>query len=283
MYSLFTLTCSEASTLNYELVIILENPDKNLTQIFNFQRLLSSRAMNQENDRLMGRRSFLHLTGTGSMALAAAVTGGAFWSMQSDRAIAAPLEPLSPDAALQRLMDGNQRFVQQKGTHPDQSPARMKEVSQAQHPFATILTCADSRVPPEILFDEGIGDLFDIRVAGNIITPEVLGSLEYAVAILDSPLIMVLGHERCGAVTAAVQGKPLPGHISSFVKAIKPAIAQTKGESDDLVDKAVIANVRYQINKLKQNSAIVSQRLLDRKLKIVGGRYDLDTGEVTLI
>lgn len=238
--------------------------------------------MNQ--NELIDRRSFLNLTGTGGIALIAAVMGGAVWSERPKRAIAAPLaETLSPDTALKRLMDGNQRFVQQKGEHPDQSSARVKEVAQAQHPFATLLSCADSRVPPEILFDEGIGDLFDIRVAGNIVTPEVLGSLEYAVDILGTPLIMVLGHERCGAVTAAVQGEALPGHISSFVKAIKPAISQTTGESDDPVDSAVIANVQYQIKKLKSNSTLLSQRLLDGELKIVGGRYDLDTGEVSLV
>lgn len=217
------------------------------------------------------------------MAMVAAVTGSAFWNIHSEQAIAAPLEPLSPDAALQKLMDGNQRFVQQKGKHPDQSQTRMKEVAQAQHPFATLLSCADSRVPPEILFDEGIGDLFDIRVAGNIVTPEVLGSLEYAVAVLGTPVVMVLGHERCGAVTAAVQGERLPGHIGSFVKAIKPVIAKTKGIPGDPVDNAVIANVQYQIQKLKWSSAILSQQSLNGKLKIVGGRYDLDTGEVTLI
>ncbi|MFE1748275.1 carbonic anhydrase [Coleofasciculus sp. H7-2] len=238
--------------------------------------------MNQNNG-LMGRRNFLNLTGTGGIALMAAVTGSAFWGVQANRAIAATLEPSNPDAALKRLMEGNQRFVQHKGKHPDQSEERIKEVAQAQHPFATLLTCADSRVPPEILFDEGLGDLFDIRVAGNIVTPEVLGSLEYAVAVLGTPVIMVLGHERCGAVTAAVQGERLPGNMNSFVKAIKPAIAKAKDEPGDPVDNAVIANVRYQIEKLKQNSTIVSERLLDEKLKIVGGRYDLDTGEVTLI
>lgn len=238
--------------------------------------------MNENND-LMGRRNFLNLTGTGGIALMAAVAGSAFWGVQANRAIAATVDPPSPDAALKRLMEGNQRFVQHKANHPDQSEARIKELAQAQHPFATLLTCADSRVAAEILFDEGLGDLFDIRVAGNIVTPEVLGSLEYAVDILGTPLIMVLGHERCGAVTAAVQGKHLSGHINSFVKAIKPAIANIEGTSDDLVNNAVVANVRYQIEKLKQNSSILSQKLLDNKLKIVGGRYDLDTGEVSLI
>ncbi|HEY9634746.1 MAG TPA: carbonic anhydrase [Coleofasciculaceae cyanobacterium] len=238
--------------------------------------------MNQNNG-LMGRRRFLTLTGTGGMALGAAVMGSVFWSMQSDQAIAASLESPNPDAALKRLLDGNQRFVKQKSKHPDQSRSRIKEVAQAQHPFATVLSCADSRVTPEILFDEGIGDLFDIRVAGNIVTPEVLGSLEYAVAILGTPVLMVLGHERCGAVTAAVQGERLPGHIGSFVKPIKPVISRTKGQPGDPVDNAVIANVQYQLEKLKRSSPILSGRSQEGKLKIVGGRYDLDTGEVTLI
>jgi len=238
--------------------------------------------MHQTNG-LIGRRNFLNLTGTGGMALVAAVAGSALWSMKPDQAMATALELSSPDAALKRLMDGNQRFMQQKGKHPDQTQARVKEVAQGQHPFATLLTCADSRVPPEILFDEGIGDIFDIRVAGNVVTPEVLGSLEYAVALLGSPLVMVLGHERCGAVTAAVEGERLPGQIGSFVKAIEPALARTKGQSGDAVENAVIANIHYQIEKLKQNSDILSQRLLNGKLKLIGGRYDLDTGEVTLI
>lgn len=235
------------------------------------------------NNRLMARRSFLKLTGTSGIGLMATATASVFWSMQPKRAIAASVQDLSPDAALKRLMDGNQRFVQEKGEHPDQSRARIKEVAKAQHPFAALLSCADSRVPPEILFDEGIGDLFDIRVAGNIVTPEVLGSLEYAADILGTPLIMVLGHERCGAVTAAVQGKRLSGHIGSFVQAIKPAVLKTEGELDDLIDKTVLTNVQYQIEKLKRNSTLLSQRLQDGRLKIVGGRYDLDTGEVTLI
>ncbi|HEY9832147.1 MAG TPA: carbonic anhydrase [Stenomitos sp.] len=245
--------------------------------------------MNQTNGWIgpngwMGRRSFLNLTGTSGMALVAAVAGSAFWSMRSEQAIASPvLDPPNPDAALKRLMDGNQRFVTQKIKHPDQSKARMKEVAQAQHPFATVLSCADSRVAPEILFDEGIGDLFDVRVAGNIVIPEVLGSIEYAVEILGTPVLMVLGHERCGAVTAAVQGERLPGHMGSFVKAIKPVISKTKGQAGDPVDNAVVANVQYQIEKLKRSSTILSARSQDGKLKIVGGRYDLDSGEVILI
>lgn len=243
--------------------------------------------MNRSNG-LIGRRTFWKLAGVGGVGLAAAATGGAFWCAQpaTARAESGPQqtpEPQNPDAALKRLLDGNQRFLQQKAQHPDQSGARLQEVAQAQHPFATLLSCADSRVAPEILFDEGIGDLFDIRVAGNIVTPEVLGSLEYAVALLGTPLIMVLGHERCGAVTAAVAGEQLPGNIGSFVKAIKPVVSKVKGKSGDLVENAVIANVQYQLELLKQNSALLAERMLEGKLKIVGGRYDLDSGEVSII
>lgn len=237
---------------------------------------------------LIGRRTLLELIGVGGVGLAATAMGSAFWYLKPAQARAESRpqqtsEPLNPDTALKRLLDGNQRFVQQKSYHSDQSLRRLQEVAQAQYPFATLLSCADSRVPPEIIFDEGIGDLFDIRVAGNIVTPEVLGSLEYAVAVLRTPLIMVLGHERCGAVTAAVEGKLLPGQIGSFVKAIKPALSRIKGKSGDPVEDAVISNIQYQIEELKQNSVILAQSMLEGKLKIVGGRYDLDTGDVNMI
>jgi carbonic anhydrase len=175
--------------------------------------------------------------------------------------------------------------MQYKPEYPHQSQARLQEVATVQHPFATLLSCADSRVPAEIVFDRGIGDLFDVRIAGNIVTDEALGSLEYAAALLGTPLIMVLGHERCGAVTAAVQGKPLPGHIGSFAKAIKPVVAEIKsklGDLDDLVESAVVANVQYQVTKLKR-SELLTGLVAEGKLKIVGGRYDLDTGEVTVV
>jgi carbonic anhydrase len=137
-------------------------------------------------------------------------------------------------------------------------------------------------VPAEIIFDQGIGDIFDVRIAGNISTPESLGSIEYAVALLDTPVLMVLGHERCGAVTAAVQNESLPGEIGSFVKAILPAVERVKGKAGDTVDNAVTANVQYQIEQLKR-SPLLTERLQSGKLKIVGGRYDLDTGTVTMI
>lgn len=189
---------------------------------------------------------------------------------------------LSPDEALQKLMEGNQRFAQNQPLHPDQSPDQLKSVAQSQHPFATILSCADSRVPAELVFDQGIGDIFDVRIAGNIATPEAVGSLEYAIVLLNSPLLMVLGHERCGAVTAAVKGEALPGDISTFVQAILPVVDQAKSQSGDAVDNAVAANVRYQIEQLRRSS-LIAERLQSGKLKLVGGRYDLDSGRVTLL
>jgi carbonic anhydrase len=189
---------------------------------------------------------------------------------------------LTPDAALEKLMAGNRRFMQHLPEYPDQSQARLSEVAQAQHPFVTILSCADSRVPAEILFDQGIGDIFDVRIAGNIVTPESLGSLEYAVALLNTPLLMVLGHERCGAVTAAVQKQALLGEMGSFVKAILPAVAAVQDQSGDQVENAVLANLRYQMQQL-QRSQILSDRLQSGQLKLVGGRYDLDTGSITIV
>jgi carbonic anhydrase len=180
-------------------------------------------------------------------------------------------------------MAGNQRFVRHQLQHPDQSEGRVHEVSQAQHPFVTILSCADSRVPAEIVFDQGIGDIFDVRIAGNIATPEAIGSIEYAAVLLGTPLLMVLGHERCGAVTAAVKGEALLGEIGSFVKAIQPAVNRVKDQAGDAVENAVVANVYYQIKQLQQRSSLLTERVQSGTLKIVGGRYDLDTGAVTVI
>lgn len=232
----------------------------------------------------MERRDFLKRGAFGGLGLVVTASD-LLWQIKQVQAAELPVTAslsLSPDAALQKLMEGNQRFVQHQPQYPDQSQARLQEVAQAQHPFATILSCADSRVPAEIIFDQGIGDIFDVRIAGNIATPEAIGSIEYAVALLNTPLLMVLGHERCGAVTAAVQNEPLPGDISTFVKAIKPVVAKVKYQPGDTVDNAVIANVHYQIQRLKR-SPLLSERLQSGKLKIVGGRYDLDTGSVGII
>ena len=232
------------------------------------------------NKNFIERRDFLRLGVTGAFGVM--ITASDFLcSVKQAKAAEIPYS-LTPDAALQKLIDGNQRFVQHRPQYPDQSAVRLQQVAQAQHPFATILSCADSRVPAEIVFDQGIGDIFDVRIAGNIVIPEALGSIEYAVALLDTPLLMVLGHERCGAVTAAVQTEELLGDIGTFVKAIKPAVERVKNQPGDAVENAVVANVQYQIEQL-QRSQILTERLESGKLKIVGGRYDLDTGKVSII
>jgi carbonic anhydrase len=232
----------------------------------------------------MERRDFLKLGMTGAFGMMLSASD-LLWRVEQAKAAEIPStspESLSPDAALQKLMEGNQRFIDHQPQYPDQSALRLQEVAIAQHPFATILSCADSRVPAEIVFDQGIGDIFDVRIAGNIATHEAIGSIEYAVVLLGSPLLMVMGHERCGAVTAAVQNESLLGDISTFVKAIKPAVEKVKSQPGDAVENAVVANVQYQIEQLKR-SQLLTEQVRSGKLKIVGGRYDLDTGKVTII
>lgn len=240
----------------------------------------------------VGRRELLKLAGVGGVGLAATAASSALLGTQviaqtNPQPITPAEQPisegLSPDAALKRLLDGNKRFLQQKRENPDQSLTRLRLVAKAQHPFVSMLSCSDSRVPSEIIFDQGFGDLFVVRVAGNVVTTEGIGSLEFGTAVLGTPLIMILGHKRCGAVTAAVKGEPLPGRMGTFVEEIKPAVTKVRSKSGDLVDNAVIANVKLQVETLKQTSTILTQLMQSGKLKIVGGRYDLDTGEVAIV
>lgn len=234
----------------------------------------------------VGRRHLLKLAGVGGVGLASA--GSVFLSTQqtAEPQPAATQEkprPVSPDAALKRMLEGNKRFVQQKNQQPNQSRLRLQEVALAQYPFVAMLSCADSRVPVEIIFDQGFGDLFVVRMAGNVVSPTTVGSLEFSTAVLGTQLIMVLGHERCGAVAAAVKGDPLPGRIGTFVEDIKPAVARVKAKAGDPVENAVVANVQYQVELLKDTSVMLKQFIQEGKLKIVGGRYDLDTGAVTIV
>ena len=191
-------------------------------------------------------------------------------------------DDMTPAQAVQMLMDGNQRFVKGKRENPHQNMSRLTEVAQVQKPFACILSCADSRVPSEIIFDQGFGDLFVCRVAGNIATPEEIGSLEFGTLVLGSKVLMVMGHERCGAVSATIKGAQVPGQIATLIDAIKPAIEKSKNQPGDKLENAIKSNVLYQIGKLKA-SPVISQLIKEEKLKIVGGYYDLDTGAVTMV
>ena len=234
------------------------------------------------------RRSFLKLTGVCGVGVAATVGNGALWKpgatlAQSSTTPVAKPQPVSPDGALKRLIEGNQRFIDGKRQNPNQSRLRLQETSVAQYPFASILGCADSRVPAEIVFDQGLGDLFVVRVAGNVASPTVIGSLEFASAVLGSQLIVVLGHARCGAVSAAVKGDPLPGRIGVVVEEIKPAVERVRLKTGDLEQNSITANVQYQAEKLAESSTILAGLIKQGKLRIVGGQYDLATGKMSLV
>lgn len=237
----------------------------------------------------VGRRNFLKLAGIGSVGIgAAAAAGNVLWN--EEEAIAQkPANTnekppsVDPQAALKRLMEGNQRFVDGKRLNPHQSRLRLQETAFAQYPFAAVLGCADSRVPAEIVFDQGLGDLFVVRIAGNVASQEAIGSLEFGTAVLGAQLIIVLGHARCGAVKAAIKDEPLPGRISAFVEEIKPAVEIARSKSGDLEDNAIISNVQYQARRLAESSAILSKLTREGKLKIVAGRYDLAIGKITLV
>jgi carbonic anhydrase len=189
---------------------------------------------------------------------------------------------ITPDEALRQLMLGNERFVSRKRTSPNQDVVRLNEVANGQKPFAAILGCADSRVPSEIVFDQGLGDLFVCRVAGNVATPEEIGSLEFGTAVLGAKVLIVMGHERCGAVDATLKGASVPGQIGSLLDAIRPSLAKAKGLAGDPLENACKANIAYQIEQLKK-SPVLTELIAAGKLKIVGGYYDLDLGTVSLI
>ncbi len=192
--------------------------------------------------------------------------------------------PLSPELALARLQRGNARFVAGWPDHPDQSARRRREVAGSQHPYAAILTCADSRVPPEIIFDAGLGNLFVIRVAGNVLDDIVIGSLEYAVEHLRVSLIVVLGHDACGAITAAVNGgDDAHSHIGAIVRALQPAVNLARTQGGDLVSQAIDANIDLMVNQLKVSEPILREHLNTNRLQIIGARYHLESGTVTLL
>jgi carbonic anhydrase len=188
----------------------------------------------------------------------------------------------SPDEAMEKLVQGNKRFVSNLMSHPDQTPARRAEVVGGQHPFAAILACADSRVAPEVVFDQGLGDLFTVRVAGNVLNDEIIGSLEYAAEHLHVPLIVVLGHSKCGAVSAAVAGGHAPGRIHTLVESLEPSVKAVQGLPGNTVELAVKANVERVVNQLKNMQPILEESVKQGKLRIVGGRYDLATGTVEI-
>lgn len=187
--------------------------------------------------------------------------------------------PETPDDALRALEEGNLRFVQDQPRGPNRSPARVAALAEGQSPWAAILGCADSRVPLEILFDAGFGDIFVVRVAGNVATTEQIGSLEYAVAVLGTPLVMVLGHTSCGAVQAALAGADTPGQIPALLRHIVRGLP----EGVDEVDRAVEANVRHQLVELRAGSSVLRDAVAAGRAAVAGAVVDTATGAVRIL
>jgi carbonic anhydrase len=222
-----------------------------------------------------GRRHFLQTV------LSSAVVGVA---AQAGIALAAPEKlnaqtNLSPDAALQELLAGNQRFAANQLTSIEHDLDILKDRTvNKQEPFAAVLSCADSRVPVELIFDQTIGHIFVTRVAGNIVTPEIIASLEYGVAVLRVKALVVLGHGGCGAVKAAMKAEAVPGQISSLYPCLRQAVEQSDGN----FEKAIEANARIQAGLLRTSSTVIRDAFKAGKLKVEAGVYDLASGKVTL-
>jgi carbonic anhydrase len=187
---------------------------------------------------------------------------------------------LSPDAALQTLLDGNARFATHRLISLNEDLTILKQNTvEKQEPFAAVLSCADSRVPVELVFDQSIGRLFVTRVAGNIASPDIIASLEYGAAVLGTKAILVLGHGNCGAVKAAMAGKAVPGQISALYAPLQPAVAAAAGN----LEAAIKANAKIQANLLATASPVLASQIAQGNLKIVAGYYALETGVVTLL
>ncbi|QEN84722.1 carbonic anhydrase [Labrys sp. KNU-23] len=194
---------------------------------------------------------------------------------------------ISPDDALKRLLEGNARYASNSSQNRDYSAGRVAR-SSAQYPIAGLVSCADARVAPELAFDQGPGDLFVVRVAGNFVNDDGLASLEYGVKFLGMPLIVVLGHSNCGAVAATIKvlkdGIALPGHLPQLVAAIKPAIDRAeKAKASDALAEATLQNIRYNVRKLEKAGPIIADFVAKGKVKVVGGLYDIATGRVSLV
>lgn len=197
-----------------------------------------------------------------------------------------PQNVVSPDAALERLMQGNARYVEGVGKRHDFRHER-EALSQGQNPFAGVLSCADSRIAPEYCFDTARGDLFVCRVAGNFASDDIVASFEYAVQVLNTPLILVLGHESCGAVDATIKsvkdGTTLPGHLPALVTALAPAVDAVRDAPGDLLANATRRNVIQNVEKLKTAAPILKSFVDEKKVRVVGGVYELKTGRVALL
>jgi carbonic anhydrase len=231
--------------------------------------------MEKLSDQELSRRQLLRI---GLTATAASfLIGGLEFTFPAQ---AHAQSALTPDAALAALMEGNKRFMSGHLTAHDQDLTILRQhTEEKQEPFAAVLSCADSRVPVELVFDQSIGHIFVTRVAGNMITPELIGSLEYGAAVLGTKVILVMGHSNCGAVKATLQGKEVPGQISALFPHIQPAVDQAGTD----LESATKANAKIQATLLRESSTVITGLVKSGSVKVVAGYYDVGTGSVTLL
>jgi carbonic anhydrase len=236
----------------------------------------------ENNGALPARRHVLKYAAVAAAGLALAPRAEA----ANPKAPPKPENVLSADAALRRLIEGNARYVNGASRRHDFKHER-EALSGGQNPFAAVLSCADSRIAPEYCFDVARGDVFVCRVAGNFASDDIVASFEYAVAVLKTPLVMVLGHEACGAVDATIKSvtdnTTLPGHLPALVDAIRPAVQAAQGEPGDVLANAIRHNVMLNVDKLKAVAPILKSSVDDQKIRVVGGVYWLKTGKVELV
>ena len=230
-------------------------------------------------DKYSRRRFFLR-----SATLAAASLA---WNpIRSGAQAAEEGNPKTPDEALKELIEGNERYVTGEHTHHEYGPER-PALALSQRPFAAILGCADSRVSPELAFDQSRGRLFVVRIAGNFADENGVASLEYAASVLGTSLIMVLGHTECGAIKAAIdvvtKGASLPGHLPGLVSYLKPPVENVRSQSGSILDNAIRENVSLNVQKIQTSEPVLSALVKENRLKVVGGVYDLATGKITVL
>jgi carbonic anhydrase len=231
----------------------------------------------------LARRTFLKFAAGAAAGLAVASPALAAAAKKTPPK---PQNVLSPEAALERLMKGNARYVEGVSRRHDFKHER-EPLSTGQNPYAAVLSCADSRIAPEFCFDTARGDVFVCRIAGNFASDDMIASLEYAVAVLNTPLIVVLGHDACGAVDATIKsikdGTTLPGHLPALVSALTPAVTAAQGQPGDLLANAIRQNVTLNVGTLKGAAPILKSFVDDKKIRVVGGIYELKTGRVNLV
>jgi carbonic anhydrase len=231
--------------------------------------------MEKLSDQELSRRQLLRIGLTASAA--SFLAGGLEFTFPAQ---AHPQSALTPDAALAALMEGNKRFTSGRLIAHEQDLTVLKQhTEEKQEPFAAVLSCADSRVPVELVFDQSIGHIFVTRVAGNVTTPEIVGSLEYGAAVLGTKVILVMGHSNCGAVKATIQGKEVPGQISTLFPHIQPAVDQAGPD----LESSTKANAKIQATLLRESSTVISGLVKSGSVKVAAGYYDVGTGSVTLL